>query len=271
MKKPLEDKLLIEGIDIDYANFKVKYNPRHQNNVNTSEKENPTVDNEVVPGIPVWSIFTRNSLSMMDGNPLIYAMKKERHWTFGSKKDKDAILRQFDKILDKFLSTHHYDITLVIPTSSHINEFMASEIIEKDPSVEYIDGVLVKLTVDDIWSMVNTKDSRFMKHYRKDGSRAVEDALTRLDDYLGKMKLVKRGKFTRHLIDDEEMRNVLDATLKHNPDPISEDAAKITGHDVLIIDDTISRGQTIREAVKTIRDNYKPKSISVLTMFSKLK
>lgn len=268
--RSVAEQVFVEGIDIDYSNFKVRYNPRHQNNVNTSEKENPTVDNDVVPGVPVWSIFTRNSLSELDGNPLIYAMKRERGWNFGSRKDKDAIKRQFDKILDKFLATHHYDITLVIPTSSHVNEMIASEIIRKDPSVEYIDGVLVKLTVDDVWSMVNTKGSSFMRHYRRMGENAVIEALTSLKNYLSKMKSAKRGKFTRHFVDDVEMRNVLDMTLKHNPDPISEDATKINNHDVLIIDDTISRGQTIREAVNTIRTCYRPNSISVLTMFSRL-
>ena len=80
----------------------------------------------------------------------------------------------------------------------------------------------------------------------------------------------KDGKFTRHLIKDSKMRNVLDKTLKLSNDKYAKYANKINGQDVLLIDDTISRGQTIKEACDIIQDSYAPKSITVLTLLSKL-
>ena len=66
------------------------------------------------------------------------------------------------------------------------------------------------------------------------------------------------------------MRDALDSTLKLSDDRFAEFANKINGQDILIIDDTISRGQTIKEVCQIISDSYAPKSITVLTLLSKL-
>ena len=52
-------KLVEEGIDFDLANLTVSYNPNHEENVDTSEENNPSKDEEILNGIPVWSIFRR--------------------------------------------------------------------------------------------------------------------------------------------------------------------------------------------------------------------
>jgi adenine/guanine phosphoribosyltransferase-like PRPP-binding protein len=56
----------------------------------------------------------------------------------------------------------------------------------------------------------------------------------------------RKGTFSRHLIKDPEMRDVLDMTLKASTDKYAQYANKINGQNILIIDDTISRGQTIQ-------------------------
>ena len=43
----------------------------------------------------------------------------------------------------------------------------------------------------------------------------------------------------------------------------------INGKDILLIDDTLTFGQSIVESVNLILDAYTPKSITVLTMFSR--
>ena len=66
------------------------------------------------------------------------------------------------------------------------------------------------------------------------------------------------------------MRNVLDKTLITSDDHYARFAKKITGQNILIIDDTISRGQTIQEACRIMQETYAPRSITVLTLLSKL-
>ena len=45
----------------------------------------------------------------------------------------------------------------------------------------------------------------------------------------------------------------------------------INDKDILILDDTISSGQTISETSKRIYNTFTPKSITVITLFSSLK
>lgn len=266
MKITVHQKPLLEGIDIDYVNQEVSYNPSHQDNVNTSVESNPTVDTTTIPGVEVWSIFTRNKVDTRDGNPLVYALKGEDNWVFKNEEDEKAIKKQFNLIADKFLATHSYDVTIIAPTSNPLNDYIVNVITSKKPDIEYIKGALLKLTTGDIASMIEDKDSRFVKAYKD----SIESARRQLFVYLDKMDKMKDGVFTRHFVKDNKMRNVLDKTLKNNDDLSAEDANKINDHDILIVDDTISRGQTIKEAVDTIKSCYNPKSITVLTLFSKV-
>ena len=66
------------------------------------------------------------------------------------------------------------------------------------------------------------------------------------------------------------MRDVLDFTFKTSTDRYAEFANKINGQDILIIDDTISRGQSIKEVCRIMNESYSPKSITVMTLLSKL-
>jgi pyrimidine operon attenuation protein/uracil phosphoribosyltransferase len=47
-------------------------------------------------------------------------------------------------------------------------------------------------------------------------------------------------------------------------------STNINDKNVLIIDDSITKGQSIHNAIKAISNTYHPHSISILTMFSQL-
>ena len=254
------------GIDIDYTNQIVKYNPNHQNNVDSSVENNPIVDNGLIPGVEVWSIFSPNQVDIRDGNPLIYALIGEGKWQFRSKPDKKAIEAQFNLIIDKFLMRHRHDLTVIAPTSNPLSEYIINAITSKNTTIEYIKGALLKLSTDDIAAMVEDKDSFFVRTYKDD----IDTARRTLFAYLERMNKERDGIFTRIMIDNEKMRNALDRTLKKNDSLLAEDATKITDHDVLIVDDTISRGPAVLKTVNIIKSCYAPKSITILTVFSRL-
>ena len=257
---------LNEGIDIDYENKIVKYNPAHQKNVDTSIECNPTIDDELIPGINVWSIFKRKRSERMDGNPLVYALKGENGWNFSAEEDKAKIMEQFNKIVKKYVDTHSFDVTLVLPSTNELNMIIAKAVIDKIENVDIINDVVCKLTTGDVEDLVMDSNSKFRKYYKGE----FNDAFKRLGIYLDKMDVECKGTFKRHYIKDTEMRDVLDFTFKKSEDKIAEYANKINDKDVLIIDDTISRGQSIKDMVKIIKNTYTPKSITVLTLFSKL-
>lgn len=259
-------KTLNEGIDIDYKNNLISYNPSHEKNVDTSFSNNPTNDTELIAGVPVWSIFKRKKGSYGDGNPLIYALKGEGEWSFATPKDKEQILKQFDDIANKFVRTHSFNVTVIIPSSNILNKFIASTITDKVENAEILEDVVCKLTTESLVNMVLKKDSKFKRYYKDN----FEDAWKELLIYIDYMNKEKNGTFARHYVRNSEMRNVLDVTIELNKDKYAEFANKINGQDILIIDDTISRGQTIKEMVKNIKSTYTPRSITVLTLMSKL-
>ena len=153
-----------------------------------------------------------------------------------------------------------------IPSGNVLNKHIADIVLSKSEEGELIDGVICKLTTEEVNDIVLGFNSKFREYYKKE----FNSAYYRLGDYLEQMDKERNGTFSRHLIKDPEMRNVLDFTLKMSKDRYAEFANKINGQNILIIDDTISRGQSIKEAVRIMKESYAPKSITVLTLLSKL-
>ena len=269
LKKIIESQvraILNEGIDFDARTKTVSYNPSHEENVDTSIENNPTMDGDIVPNIQVWSIFKRKRGLRGDGNPLVYALKGENGWTFRNDSDRRAIEQQFDAIATKFASMYPVGVTILMPSGNKLNTHIAEVVMSKSKDAELIEGVICKLTTEEVDDIVLDFNSKFREFYKDEFNAAYY----RLSTYLDEMDKKRNGTFSRHLIKDYEMRDVLDSTLKLSDDRFAEFANKINGQDILIIDDTISRGQSIKEACKIMLDSYAPKSITVLTLLSKL-
>lgn len=257
---------LNEGIDFDEESKTVSFNPSHEENVDTSIENNPTNDTDLVKDIDVRSIFKRKKGKRGDGNPLVYALKGEKGWRFKDEKDRYAIEKQFNMIATKFVEEHPFDITIIIPSTNRLNEHIADVIKSKKENTEIIKGAIVKITTEMVEDIVLDFDSSFRKAYKNDFAEKKHE----LDKYLDRMDIEKGGYFARHLVPNQDMRRVLDRTFAASDDPYMDYAKKIRGKDVLLIDDTISQGQSVKEACKIILENYSPKSITVLTLLSKL-
>lgn len=259
------NSFLNEGIDFDYENLTVSYNPSHEDNVDTSIENNPTKDNSIIKGVSVWSVFKRKRGAYGDGNPLIYALKGEK-WKFRSDKDREEIENQFNKIAEKFANLYPIGATIVIPSGNELNNHIAQVIMSKSKNSRLIEGAICKLTTEEVNDIVLSKDSFFRKMYKNN----FNDAYRQLCQYFEEMDDKREGTFSRHFVKDKKMRNVLLNTLKVSPDRYARDSKMINGEDILIIDDTISRGQTIKEACRIMMESYSPKTITVLTLLSKL-
>lgn len=257
---------LEEGIDIDPQTRTVSFNPNHEENVDTSIDNNPTCDKELIPGVNVWSNFKSKRGIHGYENPLTYALKGEG-WLFRSEEDRIAIERQFHNIAEKFASLYLIGVTIIIPNGNYLNDYIARIIASKSEDVQIIKDVIRKLTTEEVDDIVLYDDNcKFRKFYGDNFNVAYRQ----LQEYLQEMNRIRRGNFSRHLIRDEEMRNVLDRTLVASDDPYARFAKKINGQNILIIDDTIIRGQSIQEACRIMQETYAPASITVLTLLSKL-
>ena len=260
------DEFIEEGIDFDPNTKTVSYNPSHEDNVDTSVENNPTIDGNLVPNIKVWSIFKRKKGLRGDGNPLIYAFKGEEGWSFNTDDDRIAIEKQFDIIASKFASMYPIGITILMPSGNDLNNRIAEVIMSKSKDADIIEGVICKITTEEVENIVLDFNSKFREYYKDN----FNEAYYKLGRYLDEMDKQRNGYFSRHLIKNNEMRDILDFTLKLSNDRFAEFANKINGQDILIIDDTISRGQSIKEACQIMSESYAPKSITVLTLLSKL-
>lgn len=260
------DKTFNEGIDFDPETKTVAYNSSHENYVDISIDNNPTIDGEIVPGVQVWSMFKRKKgETQEDGNPLVCALNGEG-WTFRSEEDREAIEKQLDLIASKFVSMYQKGITVLIPIGNEFNKHIADVVLSKSENGELIEGVICKLTTEEVNDIVLDFNSKFREHYKDN----FNSAYYRLDRFLDQMDKQLKGTFSRHLIKDPEMKDVLDFTLKASDDIYAEFANKINGQNILIIDDTIGGGQSIKEACRIMMESYSPKSITVLTFSSKL-
>jgi len=260
------DSVINEGIDFDPHTKTVSYNPSHEENVDTSIEHNPTMDGDIVPNVQVWSIFKRKRGLRGDGNPLVYALKGEGGWTFRDESDRNAIEKQFDAIATKFATMYPVGVTILMPSGSELNMHIADVVMSKSRNAELIKGVICKLTTEEVDDIVLDFNSKFREFYKDEFNSKYYE----LGRYLDLMDKERNGYFSRHLIKNNQMRDVLDSTLKLSDDRFAEFANKINDQDVLIIDDTISRGQSIKEACQIMLESYAPKSITVLTLLSKL-
>lgn len=262
----LIDSVINEGIDFDPQTKTVSYNPSHEENVDTSIEHNPTMDGDIVQNVQVWSIFKRKKGLRGDGNPLVYALKGEGGWTFRDESDRNAIEKQFDAIATKFATMYPIGVTILMPSGNELNMHIADVVMSKSKNAELIKGVICKLTTEEVDDIVLDFNSKFREFYKDEFNSKYYE----LGRYLDLMDKERNGYFSRHLIKNNQMRDVLDSTLKLSDDRFAEFANKINDQDVLIIDDTISRGQSIKEACQIILESYAPKSITVLTLLSKL-
>ncbi len=264
--KEVVSKILQEGIDIDSYNNIISFNPSHEDNVDTSLENNPTYNTDFGDDVKVWSIFKRkDGFEKLDGNPLLYAMKGEEHWRFKSNRDKNAVYSQIDKILNKFANQFQGGVAVLIPSGNELNKMFASQLQSKIKGCMLLDDVLIKLTTVELMDIIMKPNSHFKQYYR---NRWLQ-AKTSLEGYIKNMDRRRSGKFSRHFVKDHEMRNVIDTTLRLSDDAYAKYANVINGQDVLLLDDSISHGQTLKEAINVIKESYSPKSISVLTLFSK--
>lgn len=260
------DTIINEGIDFDPQTKTVSYNPSHEENVDTSIEHNPTKDMSIVQNVDVWSIFKRKKGLRGDGNPLVYALKGEGGWTFRSESDRIAIEHQFDAIATKFATMYPIGVTILMPSGNELNTHIADIVKSKSKNAEVIEGLICKVTTEEVDEIVLDFKSKFREFYKDDFNSKYYE----LGRYLDLMDKKRNGYFSRHLIKNKQMRDILDLTLKLSDDKFAEFANKINGQDILIIDDTISRGQTIKEACHIMMESYVPKSITVLTLLSKL-
>ena len=207
------DKTFNEGIDFDPETKTVAYNSSHENYIDISIDNNPTIDGEIVHSVQVWSIFKRKKgETREDGNPLVCALNGEG-WTFRSEEDRLAIEKQFNDIATKFAQIYPIGVTIIIPSGNELNYHVAEVVMSKSKNAELLEGAICKLTTEEVNDIVLAKKSFFRQIYKDNFNAAYKQLCV----YFEEMDEKRDGTFSRHFIQDSKMRNVLLNTLKVSP------------------------------------------------------
>ena len=270
----IERFFLNEGIDVTFDK-EVFVTDKHEKLVDTSIENNPTLITTLVPNVEVYSVFQRKEGGKGekgDGNPLLYALKKENKYKLiNATKTKSRI----EYIVKKFFKKHgKKDVTIMIPSTNELNKYFAKVVASHCVNPTYIDNIIGKMTIEEVDEGVYEDDSLFRRHYGSDFLKAYK----RFDDYCNSMhdgtfsslEEGEFGVFRFHKIKDMEMRKVIERTVKLNDKFWAEYIDAFNGKDIIIVDDSITLGNTIKETCKIIAECYTPKSITVLTLLSPL-
>ena len=259
-----EGQYLIEGIDIDYVNKVVSFNPNHEDAVNTSTILNPTM--EKINGNNVYSIFKRNTNNGKgDGNPLISALKGLHNWKLKNGfTDILNLLRQFNKITEKFEKlSDKYDTIIMIPSNNPLNKhilYNLNKIIDSDYEIT---DYLYKMSAEDVFETIKWEEM-----YRDYGNdyKIVEK---QMKDFFDNMEDNNDGVFSYKMIETYDLRKYVGESIKGNTNKVLNYAPYINNKNILILDDTISSGASISNSCKIILDSFTPKNTTVITLFSR--
>lgn len=262
LKRILNESIsrVLEGIEVTSDRL-VTMTDKHEKLVDTSAVNNPSVSDSIIPNIRVWSIFKRKEGAWNDGNPLLYALKGEKGYTISNEM---KVKNRIEYITKKFLETNQgIDVTIMVPSANELNKYFASIVAKGCKNPQYIDNLLVKMSIQEVDDLINAPDSLFRKTYGPQYDSAHE----LLEKYYSYMK---KGVFQFHLVQNLEMRKTIEHTIKLSDEFYGKYIDCINDKNVLIIDDSITFAQSLKESCKIIAECYTPKSITVLTLFSPL-
>lgn len=119
-------------------------------------------------------------------------------------------------------------------------------------------------TTKEVNEIVLDNKSSFKKFYGDN----FGEAYSKLTKCLYDMNTKNNGVYSRHLVKDAEMRNVLTKTFKETNTKYSKKTKLMSDADVLVIDNG-NDATSIKELCKTMLDTYTPKSITILTLLPK--
>ena len=272
-----------EGLNV-YDNREIEITDDHEDGVDTSISNNPTkrrfkVSDDLT--IDLYSIVTRNDKLEQDENLLLYALKNENGYKFKSIKALEFFWKRFDDILTKFVNQYGYNKSAVIycqepiydggillPSNHYINKEIARRIKSKfNNKLLVIDDILMKLDPDQVYEECIAPDSYFKKYWKSKGELQYKEKLDLLKRSIHKMNNSPEQCFSMHYL-HKSIRPYILKTMTLNGKYIYAYNQYINDKNILFIDDSITFGQSLKEAINVILDTYQPKSVTALTMLS---
>lgn len=257
-----EPLYIVEGININSNDKTISLTDEHDKGVDFSLVNNPVYDK--YKDFDVISIFKRSKLvddtnTERDGNPFIYALKEKKGWTFDITNDEIfRYIKRFLEICKKINNT--YDTIVITPSSTNINERFMKVISKQVQAENIVREFLVKIKKEEIIDDNLIDKEQITKDYPNNYNEVITKisrSFRRMEgaDFEAKHMDKKYLKYVKYIgvNNDLNIRPMID------------------GKDILVLDDTISSGTTVSQCIDGITSNFTPKSITIVTLLSKLK
>lgn len=257
-----EPLYIVEGININSNDKTISLTDEHDKGVDFSLVNNPVYDK--YKDFDVISIFKRSKLvddtnTERDGNPFIYALKEKKGWTFDITNDEIfRYIKRFLEICKKINNT--YDTIVITPSSTNINERFMKVISKQVQAENIVREFLVKIKKEEIIDDNLIDKEQIIKDYPNNYNEVITKinrSFRRMEgaDFEAKHMDKKCLKYVKYIgvNNDLNIRPMID------------------GKDILVLDDTISSGTTVSQCIDGITSNFTPKSITIVTLLSKLK
>ena len=94
----------------------------------------------------------------------------------------------------------------------------------------------------------------------------IYDMIDSIEDIFLDIDPTLESLYQRHKIKDKIIRKVITATMSGN----MKYKDNLYGKDIMLVDDSITYGASIKESLDILYTMYRPKSVIIVTMFSKL-
>ncbi|MCF0216810.1 MAG: hypothetical protein HUK21_10105 [Fibrobacteraceae bacterium] len=262
---------LCEGIDVD-SNKVVTINQSHNKGLDTSVERNPTVfnlyagtgDNRVK--FTVYSLFRRlGNNKKVDGNPLVKALKHEDGFTI-SPEAENFMWELCRDIAKKVAAELDGKIVVLTPSTSELNSMIWEHISDIFPNSKKIsESPLDKISSEDMLDALS-EDEFFINAW----GRIYDDSEEANREFYNHFKTM--GPYFKLHSLPLPLRGLVNRTMKVSKDFKHNfgSGGEIIGNDLLVIDDTVTKGQTLKEAYNLLSENFSPKSVTCLTLCSKL-
>ena len=175
-------------------------------------------------------------------------------------RDADTLKEQFETIAENYQS----GVTIIMPNPNKESDRIAEIMLSKSKNSRLAKGNISTPTTKEVNEIVLDKDSAFREFYDDNFGEAYSKFTKCLND----MNTKNNGVYSRHLVKDAEMRDVLTKTFKETNTKYSKKTKLMADADVLVVDDG-NDATSIKELCKTMLDTYTPKSITILTLLQK--
>ena len=256
------DNYIVEGLNIDVDNKTVSLTDAHNSGIDFSLVNNPVYD--TYNGYDVISIFKRTSLTdinntQRDGNPFIYALKNKNGWKFNiTSEEINKYIRRFLNVCKKI--SNKYDTIIITPSASELNEKFMKAISRQVNANNIINEYFVKLSKEEIVDDDLIDIERIRHDYGNSFNKVMSEihrSFRRMKGETFEAKYVKKEylKYIKYIETngDDNIRKYID------------------DKNILLLDDTISSGETVSQCINGILSNFMPKSITIITLLSKVK